>query len=184
MVGGRHCILKSDLLKPRIPWESHVAAARKRSHQWCVSLTPKKTKTIGRMTCHCFVRPIRRDLPSSSYITILVLGTVGLKIRSWQIATYTLQLFKKRATNVWYFVRYKLTTWNNTIKNGTHIFMTSATRSLLSVICFNLRITSAFFVFGSPLRLIVSALKKKQRSEQKSNFKIERFSYGLKKWFR
>ena len=47
----------------------HVAAARKRSHQWCVSLTPSNTKTIGRMTCHCFLRPISRDLPSSSYIT-------------------------------------------------------------------------------------------------------------------
>ena len=33
----------------------HVAAARKRSHQWCVSLTPKNTKTSGRMTCHCFL---------------------------------------------------------------------------------------------------------------------------------
>ena len=32
----------------------HVAAARKRSHQWCVSLTPNNTKTMGRMTCHCF----------------------------------------------------------------------------------------------------------------------------------
>ena len=36
-----------------------VAAARKRSHQWRVSLTPNNTKTIGRMTCHCFLRPIR-----------------------------------------------------------------------------------------------------------------------------
>ena len=47
----------------------HVAAVQKRSHQWCVSLTPSNTKTIGRMTCHCFLRPISRDLPSSSYIT-------------------------------------------------------------------------------------------------------------------
>ena len=39
---------------------SHVAAARKRSHQWWVSLAPSNTKTIGRMTCHCFLRPIRR----------------------------------------------------------------------------------------------------------------------------
>ena len=36
----------------------HVAAARKRSHQWCISLTPNNTKTIGRMTCLCFLRPI------------------------------------------------------------------------------------------------------------------------------
>ena len=47
----------------------HVAAAWKRSHQWCISLTPNNTKTIGRMTCHCFLRPIRRDLTSSSYTT-------------------------------------------------------------------------------------------------------------------
>ena len=46
----------------------HVAAAWKRSHQWCVSLTPNNTKTIGRMTCHCFLLPIRRDLTSSSLI--------------------------------------------------------------------------------------------------------------------
>jgi len=25
----------------------HVAAARKRSHQWCVSLTPNKLKQLG-----------------------------------------------------------------------------------------------------------------------------------------
>ena len=32
-----------------------VVAARKRSDQWCVSLTPNNTATIGRMTCHCFL---------------------------------------------------------------------------------------------------------------------------------
>ena len=45
-------------------WE-HLAW--KRSHQWGVSLTPNSTKTIGRMTCYCFLRSIRRDLKSSSY---------------------------------------------------------------------------------------------------------------------
>ena len=40
--------------------------------QWCVSLTSNNTKTIERMTCHCFPRPIRRDLTNSSYITALV----------------------------------------------------------------------------------------------------------------
>ena len=47
----------------------HVAAPQKRSHQWCVSLTPKNTKTSGRMTCHCFLQHARkgRELPSSSY---------------------------------------------------------------------------------------------------------------------
>ena len=49
--------------------KGHIAATWKRSHQWCVSLTPNNTKTIGRMTCHCFLRPIRRDLTSSSYTT-------------------------------------------------------------------------------------------------------------------
>ena len=40
--------------------------------QWCVSLTPNNTKTIERMTCHCFLRPIRRDLKNSSYTTALL----------------------------------------------------------------------------------------------------------------
>ena len=46
-----------------------LAAARKRSYQWCVSLTPNNTKTIGRMTGHHYLRPIRRDLENSSYTT-------------------------------------------------------------------------------------------------------------------
>ena len=41
----------------------------KRSHKWCLTLTPNNTQTIERMTCHCFLRPIRRDLTSSSYTT-------------------------------------------------------------------------------------------------------------------
>ena len=49
-----------------------VAAARKRGHQWCLTLTPHNTKTIERMTCHRFQRPIRRDLMSSCY-TILII---------------------------------------------------------------------------------------------------------------
>ena len=47
-----------------------VSATWKRSHQWCVSLTPNNTKTIGRMTCHCFLQPIRRDLPERFYNTV------------------------------------------------------------------------------------------------------------------
>ena len=48
----------------------HVPAARKRSHQWCISLTPNNTKTSGRMTCHCVLQhAIGRELPSSSYTT-------------------------------------------------------------------------------------------------------------------
>ena len=41
----------------------------KRGHKWCLTLTPNNTQTIERMTCHCFLRPIRRDLTSSSYTT-------------------------------------------------------------------------------------------------------------------
>ena len=36
---------------------------------WYISLIPNNTKTIGRMTCHCFLWPISRDLMSSSYTT-------------------------------------------------------------------------------------------------------------------
>ena len=39
---------------------SHVAITQKRIHQWCLTLTPNNTKTIERMTYHCFLRPIRR----------------------------------------------------------------------------------------------------------------------------
>ena len=58
--------------------EGHVAADQKRSHQWRVSLTPNNTKTIGRMTCHCFLRTIRRDLLSSSYTTRVGYTELGL----------------------------------------------------------------------------------------------------------
>ena len=52
------------------PFLGHVAAAWKRSQQHCLTLTPNKNwNNIERMTCHCFLRTIRRDLPSSSYTT-------------------------------------------------------------------------------------------------------------------
>ena len=66
----------------------HEAAARKRSHQWCVSLTPNNTKTMGRMTCHCFQRPIRRDLTSSSYTTAFF-SDLGAK-RAWHANDHAL----------------------------------------------------------------------------------------------
>ena len=47
-----------------------VAAPWMRSHQWCLTLTPNNTKTIKRMTCHCFLRPVRGGLLSSSYTTL------------------------------------------------------------------------------------------------------------------
>ena len=51
-------------------WTEHAAAAWQRSHQWCISLTPNNTKTIGWMTCPCFLRPITRKLPGSSYTSL------------------------------------------------------------------------------------------------------------------
>ena len=52
-----------------LPKQCHAAAAGKRGHQWCLSLTPNNTETMKRMACHCFLRPIRRHLKSSSYTT-------------------------------------------------------------------------------------------------------------------
>ena len=54
-------------------FQGHVAAARKRSHQWYLTLTPNNTETIERMTCHCFLRSVRRELTSSSYTTVILL---------------------------------------------------------------------------------------------------------------
>ena len=65
----------------------HVAAVRKWSHQWCVSLTPNNTETIERMTCHCFLRPIRRDLTNSSYT--IQPGGGSLEILVWECASGT-----------------------------------------------------------------------------------------------
>ena len=61
---GLSCNLSSELLlalsgrtvtfsaKPAgsKPWEGHVAAAQKKSQQWCLTLTPNNTETIERMT--------------------------------------------------------------------------------------------------------------------------------------
>ena len=57
--------------------EGHVAATRK-SHRWCLTLTPNNTKTIERMTCHCFLLPIRRDLTRSFYTTLCRQNWPGL----------------------------------------------------------------------------------------------------------
>ena len=69
-VGLLAIMANTGRLHPKgFPFLGHVAAAWKRSHQWCLTLTPNKTETIERTTCHCFLRTIRRDLPSSSYTT-------------------------------------------------------------------------------------------------------------------
>ena len=78
----------------------HVAAARKRSHQWCISLTPNNSKTVVRMTRHCFLRPIRRDFEQLQhyshiwkpwvhlphpYILTYPLGASPKQKRSWSL---------------------------------------------------------------------------------------------------
>ena len=45
---------------------SRSSCSEKKSQQ-CLRLTPNNAKTIERMTCHCFLRPITRDIPRSSY---------------------------------------------------------------------------------------------------------------------
>ena len=55
---------KNNIIDAVQKYMGHVAAALKRSHQWCVFLTPQNTKNIQRMTGHCFLRAIRRDLTS------------------------------------------------------------------------------------------------------------------------
>ena len=56
----------------------HVAAAHKRNKSlWCPTLTPNNIETIERMTCHCFLRPIWRDLTSSSYSTVSLYTTLS-----------------------------------------------------------------------------------------------------------
>ena len=69
--------------------QGNVAAARKRSHQWCLTLTPNNTETTERMTCHCFLRPIRRDLTSSSYTTVKpTRKTLKKTLFHWYLAQY------------------------------------------------------------------------------------------------
>ena len=55
-----------------------VAVAPKRSYQRCLMLSPNTSETIERMTCHCFPRPIRRDLTSSSYTTDVFMSGADL----------------------------------------------------------------------------------------------------------
>ena len=50
----------------------HVAAARRRSHQWCISLTPNNTKTSGRMTCHCFLATCNWERTSKQLLHYLL----------------------------------------------------------------------------------------------------------------
>ena len=54
--------LQSLLACSRIQYSEergHVAASRKRCHQWCLTLTPNNTETIERMTCDQSVETLR-----------------------------------------------------------------------------------------------------------------------------
>ena len=52
----------------------------------------QQSETIERMTCHCFLRPIRRDLKSSSYTTVLLSYPRAADV-------------KERYPKVWYMCR-------------------------------------------------------------------------------
>ena len=93
-----------------------IADPRKRSHQWCVSLTPNNTKTIGRMTCHCFLQPIIRDLPSSSYSTEIQTPTVSLWVSALFEHRYQAPVVKKVHS-----LRHRLIASNNLGQNNKNI---------------------------------------------------------------
>ena len=72
----------------------HVAAARRTSHQWCLTLTSNNTKTIDRMTFHCFLRPIRRDVSYFSNRAALVLTIpLGKLQKKWAVSCGDATLF-------------------------------------------------------------------------------------------
>ena len=72
----------------------HVAAARRTSHQWCLTLTSNNTKTIERMTFHCFLRPIRRDVSYFSNRAALVLTIpLGKLQKKWAVCYGDATLF-------------------------------------------------------------------------------------------
>ena len=54
------CAISKYIMLTAPSYLSNVAAARKRSHQWCLTLTPNSTETIERIIYHRFLRPIRR----------------------------------------------------------------------------------------------------------------------------
>ena len=64
-----------------------------RGHQWCVSQTPNNSKAVVRMTRHCFLRPIRRDLTSSSHTT------PALPLFSSHALMFTRHSYDQRAWN-------------------------------------------------------------------------------------
>ena len=124
--------------------KGHLAAARKRSHQWCLALTPNITETIERMTCHCFLQPIRRDLASSYYTTAKKCNNAWAKYKRTCVTkiytnsatrTYMYQLVTKlglRCTdNRFYFTLYSLSV-SSVAKSLQLILETRATNRLIS----------------------------------------------------
>ena len=87
----------------------HVAAAWKRSHQWCLTLTLNNTETIERMTCHCFLRPIRKDLTSSSYPTDQKLSNYLLYVQGLPLITELWNRFRISRLRQTAIVRFKET---------------------------------------------------------------------------
>ena len=70
------CIRKPQGMRTpcTLPWDPPLggsfSSCSEESPMVPITLTPNNTKTIERMTCHCFLLPIRRDLTSSFYTTL------------------------------------------------------------------------------------------------------------------
>ena len=101
----KYCFKTIDSIKRG----GHVAAAWKRSHQWCLTLTLNTTETIERMTCHCFLRPIRTDLTSSSYTTDQKLSNYLLYVQGRPLITELRNRFRISRLRQTVIVRFKET---------------------------------------------------------------------------
>ena len=64
------CYILSYLRRPLHKSTGSCSSCSEEKSPMVVSLIPNNTITIERMTCHCFLQPIRRDLKSSSHITL------------------------------------------------------------------------------------------------------------------
>ena len=102
----KYCFKTTDSIKRG---GVHVAAARKRSHQWCLTLTLNNTETIERMTCHCFLRPIGTDLTSSSYTTDQKLGSYLLYVQGLPLITELRNRFRISRLRQTVIVKFKKT---------------------------------------------------------------------------
>ena len=104
----KYCFKTIDSIK-RGGGGGHVAAAWKRIHQWCLTLTLNTTETIERMTCHCFLRPIRTDLTSSSYTTDQKLSNYLLYVQGRPLITELRNRFRISRLRQTVIVRFKET---------------------------------------------------------------------------